>query len=198
PGKDPSKVGFSLFNMTGSLVSILGILAAKPLADRFGKKAVFTIGLAGATLVQLMFFVVAPTAIGTMFLLTILSSACYGPTIPLLWAMMADVADYAEWQSGRRATRFAFAGLVFALKAGLGLGGALSGWLLAAYGYSKDIAPGPEVQSGIRDMASIYSAIPFALGVVCMLFYPITKALNHQVSEELKARRAGANTSYKD
>lgn len=194
PGGDPSKVGFSLFNMTGSLINILGIFAAKPLADRFGKKAVFTVGLAGATLVQVLFFALSPEDVTAMFLLTALSSACYGPTIPLLWAMMADVADYSEWKNGRRSTGFVFAGLVFALKAGLGLGGAISGWLLASYGYSAATARAPEVLAGIRMMASWYSAIPFALGVGCMLFYPISKSLNLKISEELEARRqASAN-----
>ena len=43
------------------------------------------------------------------------------PTIPLLWAMMGDVADHSEWVNHRRATGFVFAGVVFALKAGLGI-----------------------------------------------------------------------------
>lgn len=189
PDDDPSKVGFSLFNMTGSLVNILGILVAKPLASRFGKKAVFTVGLSVATLVQLCYFVLAPSAIPTMFVLTILSSAAYGPTIPLLWAMMGDTADYSEWKTGRRSTGFVFAGLVFALKAGLGLGGAISGWLLAGYGYTPQTATAPAVVTGIRWMASVYSAIPFGIGVVCMLFYPISKELNLQISRELEHRR---------
>lgn len=189
PDDDPSKVGFSLFNMTGSLVNILGILVAKPLAMRFGKKAVFTVGLSAATLVQLVYFVLPPSAVPTMFLLTILSSAAYGPTIPLLWAMMGDTADYSEWKTGRRSTGFVFAGLVFALKAGLGLGGAISGWLLAGYGYTPQTATTPAVLDGIRLMASVYSAIPFGIGVVCMLFYPISKQLNLQISRELADRR---------
>jgi Na+/melibiose symporter-like transporter len=189
PGDDPSKIGFSVFNMTGNLVQILGVLAAKPLADRFGKKAVFTLGLAGATLVQLAFFTVGPTAIGSMFVMQIASACAYGPTIPLLWAMIGDTADYSEWKTGRRATGFVFAGVVFALKAGLGFGGAISGWLLAAYGYTVETAHDPAVLDGIRWMASVYSAVPFAIGVVCMLFYSITKDLNLQISRELAQRR---------
>jgi GPH family glycoside/pentoside/hexuronide:cation symporter len=189
PGDDPSKIGFSLFNMTGNLVNIIGVLAAKPLADRFGKKAVFTIGLAGATLVQALYYLLEPGDVGTMFLFTILSSMAYGPTIPLLWAMIGDTADYSEWKTGRRATGFVFAGVVFALKAGLGLGGAISGWLLAAYGYTPETARAPDVLAGVRVMVSFYSAIPFGIGVLFMLFYPITKRLNLQISQELEARR---------
>jgi glycoside/pentoside/hexuronide:cation symporter, GPH family len=189
PGGDPSKVGFSVFNMVGQLVNILGIVFAAPLAARFGKKAVFTTGLVGATLVQFGFIVLEPSDVGSMFLLNVVSSLAYGPTIPLLWAMIGDTADYAEWKTGRRTTGFVFAGVVFALKAGLGLGGAVSGWLLAYYGYTPETARSAEVLSGIRRMVSVFSALPFAMGVGCMLAYPIGKALNLQISRELDERR---------
>ena len=60
-----------------------------------------------------------------------LRQLAYGFTIPLLWAMMADVADFSEWKNRRRATAIVFSGIVFALKAGLGFGGAIGGWLLS-------------------------------------------------------------------
>ncbi|HUF08908.1 MAG TPA: MFS transporter [Rhodothermales bacterium] len=188
PESDPSSVGFSLFNMTGNMVNILGVLLAKPLADRFGSKWVFTIGLAGAAILQAFFFILEPTDVNMMFVLSGLIQLSYGPTIPLLWAMIADTADYSEWKNNRRSTGFVYSGIIFALKAGLGLGGAFAGWILAAYGYEVATARMPEVLAGIRMMASIYSAIPFAIGVICMLFYPITKAVNRQMSAELSAR----------
>jgi len=185
---DPSSVGFSLFNMTGNFVNIIGVLAAKPLADRFGSKWVFTIGLGGAAVLQACFFIMNPTDVTMMFVVSGLIQLSYGPTIPLLWAMIADTADYSEWKNNRRSTGFVYSGIIFALKAGLGLGGAFAGWILAAYGYEVATARMPEVLAGIRMMASIYSAIPFAIGTICMLFYPITKAVNRQMSAELVAR----------
>jgi len=192
PGGNPSAVGFSLFNMTGSLVTILGVIVAKPLADRFGKKLVFMVGLGGAAFFQSLVFFLKPEDVPTMFVLTILTSMSYGPTIPLLWAMIADTADYGEWKHGRRSTGFVFAGMVFALKAGLGVGGALAGWLLAMYGYSPETASDPAVQLGIRKLVGFYSGGFFAIGVVFMFFYPISKRLAIQMADELAERRAKA------
>ncbi len=124
-----------------------------------------------------------------MFVLNVVSSLAYGPTIPLLWAMIGDTADFGEWKTGRRSTGFVFAGVVFALKAGLGLGGAIAGWLLAAYGYTPTTASEPTVLAGIRSMVSVYSAIPFAVGVIFMLFYPITKSVSVRMGAELQERR---------
>ena len=64
----------------------------------------------------------------------------YAPTIPLIWAMFADVADYAEWKTGRRTTGVVFATILFGLKTGLSLGGAIAGWLLSGYGYRPNVA----------------------------------------------------------
>ncbi|MGH7996296.1 MAG: MFS transporter [Opitutaceae bacterium] len=184
-------VGFSFFNSLGSVIQIGGILLSKPLADRFGKKALFFVCLAVATLAQAAMVFVSPTNLKLLFLLNVLWPLAYGPTVPVLWVMIADVADYSEWITSRRATAFMYAGILFALKAGLGLGGALSGWLMAAYGYVPNAAQSALAGLGIRLCNSVYAAIPFALGLICLALYPIGKALNLRIQRELEDRRAG-------
>jgi Na+/melibiose symporter-like transporter len=184
-----TSVGFSLFNMCGQLIMILGVLASKFLSVRFGKKTVFLAGLLFTALFTALFRVLPADAVGATFILNLLKSLAYGPTIPLLWAMMADVADYAEWKTRRRATGVVFAGIVFALKAGLGLGGAICGWFLAIYGYVPNIVQSEHALTGIRMTASIYPAITFFIGVIALWFYGINKKLNLQIQDELIERR---------
>ena len=188
-GSNASAVGFSLVNIAGTVVTILGVLSSKWLSERFGKKAVFGVGLALTTVITVAIVVVPPTGIWTLFAFSLIWPAAYGPTIPLLWAMIADVADYSEWQTGRRATGFIYAGIVFALKAGLGVGGALANGILAAYGYVANVPQSAQSLHGIRLAATVYSGIPFALGVLCMFFYPISKELNLRIGDELAERR---------
>jgi GPH family glycoside/pentoside/hexuronide:cation symporter len=191
-GKDAnnvSGVGFSLFNMAGMLMNILGVLVSTALAIRFGKKAVFGIGLFFTALFTGMFILLPAQAVGAAFILNILKSLAYGPTIPLLWAMMADVADYSEWKTRRRATGLVFAGIVFALKAGLGLGGAICGWILSAYDYVPNVVQTERALFGIRMASSIYPALTFFAGVVAILFYGVSKKLNLQIQDELAERR---------
>jgi glycoside/pentoside/hexuronide:cation symporter, GPH family len=188
-GANTTSVGFSLFNMSGQLVMILGVLSSKWLSMRFGKKKVFLTGLLFTTLFTGLFILLPPDNIEALFVLNFLKSLSYGPTIPLLWAMMADVADYAEWKTRRRATGVVFAGIVFALKAGLGLGGALCGWLLATYDYVPNVVQDPHAILGIRLTASIYPAITFGIGVIALTFYSISKTLNIQIQDELVERR---------
>jgi Na+/melibiose symporter-like transporter len=188
-GSNAASVGLSLFFVAGSIVQIVGIVFSKPLADRLGKKTVFIAGMGVSTMATALVYFVTPTSMGLMVALGLLWPLGWGPTVPLLWVMIADVADYSEWKNTRRATGFMYAGILFALKAGLGLGGALSGWLIAAYGYVPNVAQSPHALLGIRLSASIYSAIPFVLGLVCLAIYPIGKELNARIQNELEQRR---------
>ena len=130
------EVGFGVFNMVGALVQFFGvILLSSFLANRYGKKRVFIICLTLTAIFTALFYFPNETDIETMFALNFLKSLAYAPTVPLLWAMIADVADHSEYVNYRRATGFVFAGVVFALKAGLGIGGAILGFLLSGFGY---------------------------------------------------------------
>lgn len=185
-------VGFSLFNTEGAVVQFFGvILLSERLANRHGKKETFVVCLALTALFTAMFYIPSPDDIGLMFALNVMKSLAYAPTVPLLWAMLGDVADHVEYQNHRRATGFCFSGVVFALKAGLGLGGALAGLVLSAFGYisnSTGMQPWTAIQ-GIRWVASLIPALLFAVGVVALLFYPITKSYNENMQEELALRR---------
>jgi glycoside/pentoside/hexuronide:cation symporter, GPH family len=188
-GSNAAAVAFSLSFVVGSLVQIVGIIFSKPLADRFGKKAVFITGVAVTTIATAWVFWATPSSIAMLFWLSILWAVGWGPTVPLLWVMIADVADYSEWKNYRRATGFMFAGILFALKAGLGLGGWLSAQILDFYGYVPNITQTERSLLGIRLGASIFPSIALALVVVCLFVYPIGKSLNHKIQDDLTERR---------
>ncbi|MFR1082486.1 MAG: MFS transporter [Bacteroides cellulosilyticus] len=120
----------------GAVVQFFGVIFLSGfLANRFGKKSVFIVCLALTAVFTAFFYFPNETDVETMFVLNFLKSLAYAPTVPLLWAMIADVADHSEYINHRRATGFVFAGVVFALKAGLGIGGAILGFLLSGFGY---------------------------------------------------------------
>jgi Na+/melibiose symporter-like transporter len=116
----------------------------------------------------------------------------FGCSGPVLWAMMADVADYGEWKTGRRATGTVISAVVFALWVGVAIGGAIASWLLDLYGYSSTVAlQSARALDGIRLTASVYSGAAFLAAAVCLLFYRIDKKLNLEISNELAERRKG-------
>src|SRR5215469_10604983 len=120
----------SIINMLGTGVTIITILLSPSLSKTFGKKAVSVAGFAVSTLCALAFYFLPPASVSGMIALTVIGSIAYAPTIPLTWAIFADVADFSEWKTGRRFNGMVFATIGFALKSGLALGQASFLWFL--------------------------------------------------------------------
>jgi glycoside/pentoside/hexuronide:cation symporter, GPH family len=184
-----ASVGFSLFNMSSQFVTVIGVLCATYLSIRFGKKTVVQIGFALTAIFMSCFIFLPANAIWATFALEYVRALAFAPTIPLLWAMFADVVDYAEWKTGRRTTGVIYATIMFGLKAGLSLGGAMAGKLLKLYGYVPNVSQTAQALLGIRLTISVYPAFFFFIVVVCMFFYKIGKKLNIQIQDELAERR---------
>ncbi len=188
--EDPVSMGFSLFNAGGIIFMIVGIGFSKPLADRFGKRDVFGIALFLSTLCIFVFLFYSPESTTLIYISYILHGFTYGVTIPLLWAMIADVADYSEWKNNRRATAIIFSAMIFGLKAGLTIGGGLVAGILAMYDYNIDLAiQNAATINGIKLSISVYASIPFFIAVACLFFYEINKKMEVEIESNLSARR---------
>jgi GPH family glycoside/pentoside/hexuronide:cation symporter len=186
----PSVV-FSLFQLFSKFVTIFGVVASTFLVIKFGKRIVALVCFVLTTIFLAAFILLPADGIKATFLLEFLRAITYAPTIPLLWAIFADVVDYVEWKTGRRTTGVIFATFLFALKAGLSLGGAIGLWILGSYGYEANAAQTESSLLGIRMTISVYPAIFLGLVVVCLWFYKISKELNLQIQDELAERRRG-------
>ena len=193
--KDQSEaysIGFSAFNMVGALVQFVGVIfLSQYLANKYGKKKTFMVCLFLTAIFSAMIYIPSPTDVSLVFVLNILKSLAYAPTIPLLWAMIADVADHIEYESHRRATGFCFSGIVMALKVGIGTGGAIAGIIISAFGYVSGnvMVQNENAMEGIRLVSSILPAILFGIGVLALNFYPISKEFNESMQVELASRR---------
>jgi GPH family glycoside/pentoside/hexuronide:cation symporter len=180
----------SLFNAGGIIMMIVGIMFSKPLADKFGKRNVFGIFLTLSALCLIMFNFYSRDSIGIVFITQLFHGLTYGVTIPLLWAMIADVADYSEWKNNRRATAIIFSAMIFGLKAGLSIGGSIGATLLSTSGYiAEKVDQTAEAVSGIKMSVSIYPGIIFILGAILVIWYEIDKKMELKLERELKERR---------
>jgi len=194
--------GFGLFNAGGIIFMIVGIAFSKGLADKYGKRDVFIVGLFFGTLAVFAFFFFPPQAIALVYMSQILHGFFYGLTIPLLWAMIADVADFSEWKNNRRATAIIFSAMILGLKVGLSIGGALVAWILSKYGYIEpidgiNVIQSAETLKGIKLSVSIYPSLTFLIGVISLFFYEINKKKEIQIEMELLERRINTDIILK-
>jgi len=182
--------GNSIFNACGIIFMLFGIALSKPLADKFGKRDVFTSALFVSTLFILLFYFYDPESIGIMFSSQIAHGFFYGITIPILWAMIADVADYSEWKNNRRATAIVFSAMLFGLKSGLAIGGSMVAAILASYNYDANlVSQTPDTIQGIKFAVSIFAAMPFLMACLSLSFYEIDKAMEVEIESDLRDSR---------
>jgi Na+/melibiose symporter-like transporter len=182
-------VAYSIIQMLNTLTIIIVILLSTSLARIFGKKAVCIVGFAGACLATFAFYWLQPANVWGMLGLTLLVAVFYAPTIPLTWAIFADVADFSEWKNNRRATGIVFATIGFALKSGLALGSAAFLWIMAGF-YNFNAGPNnPEAINGFRLTSSIYCGVLFAVCTVLLMLYPLNKRTTIQIADDLAERR---------
>jgi GPH family glycoside/pentoside/hexuronide:cation symporter len=180
---------FSWFNGFGLTALLIGVAVSNSISIRIGKRNLFILSMVLAAIFNVALLFLPSNATAAIFGLEVLRQFAYGWSCPLLWAMIADVADYGEWKTGRRATATVTSAVVFALWAGLALGGWISGWLFDFYGYVANAVQTTHSLMGIRMTASVYAGLAFMLTAVCLFFYPITKEFNLQIANDLTERR---------
>jgi Na+/melibiose symporter-like transporter len=182
---------FSWFNGFGLASLIFGVTCSTWVTKRIGKRVLFIVSMGLAGLFSAALYVIPADATVTIIGTEVLRQFSFGLSGPLIWSMMGDVADYGEWKTGRRASGTVTSAVVFALWAGLALGGAIPGWLLQAYGFvSQAAVQTSQAQSGILLTASIWAGVAFIASAASMFFYPINREKNREIADELAARRA--------
>lgn len=187
--ENPAATGFSIFNGLGIIFMIIGITVSKKFADKYGKRDTFMASLFLSTLPILAFYVFPPEAVTTIFLAQVVHGFFYGISTPLLWAMIADVADYSEWKNNRRATAIIFSAMMVGLKSGLTLGQSFITGILDYFHYVPNAVQADETVNGIKLTVSVLAAIPFLLAIGLLFFYEIDKKTEVMIEKDLKSRR---------
>ena len=175
------------------LVSMmLAAAVAKPLAARFGKAEVSAVSNAFAAGVSLLTYFLRPASVWVFVALQSLGWLGLGLFTMVSWALITDVIDDAQLQSGVREDGSIYALYSFARKLGQAAAAGTTGWLLTAIGYVPGAQSGqtPEVLSGIFSIATLVPAVGFALlSLVLWLWYPLHRRRVEENVSKLRALR---------
>lgn len=178
----------AVFLTIGELAQMAGVALAVPVSERIGKRNTFIACLLFMALVSCVIWFLPITPAGTWGLIVCQVLICLGIGIsaPLIWSMMADVADWSAWKNGTSSTGLIFSSSSMAQKFGGALGGFLLLQILAWFNYDKTLAvQAPETLSAIRALMSWIPAIGSLLGALCLAFYPLTSNKMKQIQKEL-------------
>ncbi len=174
------------FMTWGTVGATLGAALSAVLWTRFDKVRSYK---------ALMFICGVLTAIpywmpGTEFLsillLGIIVSFLSLSMVPLIWSMLSDVVDYQLTLTGKNMSGLFFALFLFTLKVGLGVGGALSLWIMGKTGYVANIPQqSEEVIESINFISTLLPGILFIIAGLIMMFYKLDKTRRAEIKLKL-------------
>ena len=178
-----------LYLSIGQIANIAGVILAAPVSNRIGKKQTYMGAMSIATILSIMFFWFDKDNMAMIFIFQILISICAGSVFPLLWSMYADCTDYSELKTGNRATGLIFSSSSMSQKFGWAIGSALTGWLLAYFGFRANEVQNAEAIQGIKMFMSFLPAVGTVLSVLFISIYPLSEKKMVEISHTLNARR---------
>jgi len=180
----------TIYFLVGQAANLVGVILAPVLSSKYGKKRTYMLAMAGAAALSVVFYFI-PNELGWILLLQTLISLCAGYVLPLLWSMFADIVDYQELKTNRRASGLIFSSSSMSQKLGWALGAALTGWILSIFKYNPHIAQqSMDTIFGERLMISILPAICCIIAFLGMMAYPLSEKKVKEITAELDAKRA--------
>lgn len=150
----------------GQLPGVIVLFAMPAISKRWSKQAFLGMG---AVLLIIGFAVTGLAGTNpTMIIVgTVIRAFGAGPLLSAVFALVPDVVEYGHWKYGVRSEGLVSSAQSIGSKVGIGVGSALTGWILAAVHYDPMAAEQP---------AAVVSAIQFdytwlgaILGVVILV-----------------------------
>lgn len=182
----------SAFLVSGTILTIISVLLTERFTKKFGNKRVFIASQLIAGTFTALFFFVDKSNLVMIFALQLIVSFASGPPAPILFSMYTDCASYSEWKNKRRATGLVMSASTMAQKFGLTIGAALTGYLLAAYGFKANVTQSEDALTIIVLMISLIPAAGSFIVAGLMSFYKLDNKTMENIEKELQARRVEA------
>ena len=191
------------FWVSASIAGIVGMLLTRFVTDVFGKRNLMILMNFGTAICTAAFLFLGPNDTTWMYVLNVIGAFISGPSPVLLWAMYADVADYSEWKTHRRATGLVFSAATFSQKLGCAVGSFMTGLFLDFYQYQQpvdgvEIPQSETTLNGLKMMMSLIPAALMIVAAVCLLFYNIDKSLLQKIETDLSQRKTESDYNDKD
>ena len=160
-------MGFmSTLMIAGQLPGLLILFLMPSIAKKWSKQAFLLIG---SVLLILGFVITGLAGTNTSMIVagTIIRSFGAGPLLSAVFALVPDVVEYGNWKFGVRSEGLISSAQSIGSKVGIGLGSALTGWILAGVGYDPTAAV--QTQSVINAIKFDYTWLGAIISIVILI-----------------------------
>lgn len=186
---DDSLVGnLSIFQ---NIASFAAFAVCTGIIRKVGKQKIAISGVA-ISFIGYAMVLLNPTSYPILYTAAVIKGVGNAALSGVMYGMLADTVEYNDWKSGIRAEGLVFSANSIGQKIGSGIGSAVLGWVLAAFGFVSSSAAQPaSAISGIRVIFLYVPLVVFAIMFIILLFYKLDKEYGHIVADlEKRAKRA--------
>lgn len=176
----------------GVVTALLGPVLTPVVTTLWGKRRSMMIFAAAAMVPNLLVVLIPNPSVGTLTLFISVANLFNGVVGTLMWAMIPDVVDWGEYNTGVRANGLAQAAVQLMNQFGQAIGQALPVAIIGALGYVANQAQTPAVVAAIVGLRWIAPCILMALVIVFTKMYRLTDERSLAISEELRRRHEAA------
>jgi GPH family glycoside/pentoside/hexuronide:cation symporter len=132
-----------------------------------------------------------------IILVGVIAGLGFGAANVIPWALIADVVEVDEWNTGQRREGIYAGYLVFFRKLTASIAVFAVGTVLTATGYDQAVKSAESLQA-LRIMISIVPAILVALAILVAMRYPLTREAHTELRRKLAERRASQQSHASD
>ena len=171
-----------IFNLFGMLAGVAGALSVTFLKEKYCKVRLFRWASIIVIILHLGFLPLTREQFDIALLLSAAANFFHMMVTVLLFSMVPDTVEYGKTalKAAGNAMAMSFAGHLLALKIGIAIGGAMTGWGLAYVGY---VANESQSQGALEGIVAIYASGPIILGVVILCLISMYKLTNEEMDK---------------
>ena len=188
--KVPDLANYLVLAAQGSAIAFVPLTVW--LSKKYDKRRAFIIGSLSWVLMLLVLFTVNPTQVVLTFVIAVLSGLGIATAYVVPWAMIPDIIEHDELQTGQRREGSFYAMAAFFQKMGTGAAlwamgqvFALTGYITPQSGAPMPVQPAEAVQA-VRWFASIIPAALLLVGILFSWKYAISREAHHEMLERLQ------------
>jgi GPH family glycoside/pentoside/hexuronide:cation symporter len=160
------------------------------LSRKMDKGPAYAIGMAVGALAVLVTFFLPHASTPLIYLVAVLAGFGFSAQWIFPWAMVADVGDYDQAETGQQRSGVYYGVWGLATKISEALALAAVGWILTGFGYLPNVEQTPQALLGIRLFFGLVPAVCVFAALPLLFKYPITRQSHAQVRRKLEQRQS--------
>ncbi|MBD1941804.1 MFS transporter [Coleofasciculus sp. FACHB-712] len=178
--------------------ALLMLFIWSKLSQRYGKKAVYFMGMSVWIIAQAGLFFLQPGQIAFMYVLAVMAGFGVSTAYLIPWSMLPDVIELDELKTGQRREGIFYSFMVFLQKVSLAVAVAL---VLKSLEWNQYIRSTPENLAPIQPDSALLAiriaigplpTIALICGLILAYFYPLTREVHADILLKLKERKLKA------